>query len=214
MYQEISYEILENIPVFKCSFCNNCHCLESKNAFNIHRGCCFYFPKYNLFDIKNLINFNKSFLFKLIQMKNSVIHNFYIEVQGDFDNKKYEDFLKNNTDENLSKYSDFDPKLFFKKCCFVTEHGCKLNFKLRPHQCNLYLCREVIENCNDSYSKYSRERKDYFAYCNFVNMILQGELYKNHVNLKTDLQKSIAILEKTKIDTFDFSKLDKIQISS
>lgn len=211
MESNISYEVTNNTPIFKCSFCNNCTSMESTNMLGIKRGCCFYFPKYSLIDIKNITNFKEDFLFKLITKKNVIIHDYFLEVKGTFDKTAYSRFIKNSTEEELSKYGSFDTRLFFKKCFFITPNGCSIDFRLRPHQCNLYLCRKLSESSNHSYAKYSRERKDYFAYCNYINTMLIQYLRENFLTLKNNFKQSVNFLEKIKIDNFFFSKLENLK---
>ena len=212
--QKISYSIIDNIPVFKCSACKNCTSIESINAFNFYRGCCFYFPKYSLIDIKHIINYDENFLFELIKEKNVIIHDYYIRVVGTFYKEKYKKFLENNLKEDLLKYGDFDTSLFFKKCYFVSEKGCSISFKLRPYECNLYLCRHVVNKCRRKNNKYSRERKDYFAYCSYTNMMLKEDLIKSNINLKNNFKECIELLKKDPIYNFSFSNLENIEISS
>lgn len=210
MKEKISYEVLDNIPVFKCSTCSKCTSFEGKNKLNVNRGCCFYFPKFYLIDIKNITNIDISFLSNLIEEERARVHSFYIEVEGIFDKESYKNFMLNNTEEELAKYKNFDISLLFKKCYFSTNEGCSINFELRPHPCNLYLCRKIIEECGTEYYKYSRERKDYYAYCNYINEVLEIELRKRNTDLKNNFKDSIQILKNTKVDNFDFSILKDI----
>lgn len=213
MKQNIYYEVTNNTPIFKCSSCKNCTSMESTNMLNINRGCCFYFPKYSLIDIKNIINFKKDFLFKLIRKKNVTVNNYFIEVAGTFDKTAYQRFIKNTSEEELSKYTGFDKTLFFKKCFFITPKGCSIDFRLRPHQCNLYLCRKLAESSNYLLKNYSKERKDYFAYCNYIDITLSQYLKDNLLTLKNNFKQSVNFLEKIKIDNFFFSKLENVSYS-
>ncbi|MFL0249315.1 hypothetical protein ACJDT4_02690 [Clostridium neuense] len=210
MKQGISYEVTNNTPIFKCSFCKNCTSMEGTNMLGIKRGCCFYFPKYSLVDIKNIIKFKKDFLFNLITKKNVIIHDYFIEVKGTFDKTAYNNFWENHTEDDLLKYGDFDTSLFFKKCFFITPKGCSIDFRLRPHQCNLYLCRKLSKSSKYLRKNYSRERKDYFAYCNYIDITLSQYLKDNLLTLKNNFKQSVNFLEKIKIDNFFFSKLENI----
>ena len=51
---QMSFENHEGIPVFKCSQCGCCNGIETENVFAANRGCCFYFPKYTLFDLRTV----------------------------------------------------------------------------------------------------------------------------------------------------------------
>lgn len=209
----LSYKVLDNTPIFKCNSCKNCTSMESTNMLGINRGCCFYFPKYSLIDIKNIINFKKDFLFKLITKENVITHDYFIEVKGTFDKTAYSNFAKNSTEGEFSKYGNFDKTLFFKKCSFITPKGCSIDFRLRPHQCNLYLCRNLSENSSYLCKNYSRERKDYFAYCNYMNTTLIQYFKDNLLTLKNNFKQSVNFLDKIKIDNFLFSKLENVKLT-
>lgn len=141
---QIKYEVQENVPLFKCSICGKCSgFLEATSYLTIKsRGCCWYFPKYKLIDIKNIIDLGKTdFIYKITNMPNSKIEKYFIEVLGYFDEEKYKKFK--------ISHNDFDTKLFFRLRPFFGKFGCSIDFTIRPHPCNLYLCREVIEACGD-----------------------------------------------------------------
>jgi len=197
-----------NIPLFKCSYCGNCYgFLESTSYLKVKmRGCCWYFPKYKLIDIKNILNLGREdFIYEIANLSNSKIEKYHIEVLGYFDDEKY--------NKLKPQAEDFDSKLFFKLCPFFDKNGCKLHFTLRPHPCNLYLCREVIEACGLEYESYNRERKDYFAYCNYYNDLLAKELQNNNLNLIDNFDDSIKLLKQIHIPNFDFRRLREIKIN-
>jgi hypothetical protein len=207
----LSYNYYNNIPIFKCNLCGKCSgIIESTSYTNIkNRGCCWYFPEYRLIDIKNIVDCGKeNFIHYLSSLSNSKIENYSIRVFGTFFKDKYNKFMK-----SAKKSSDFNLSLFFKLCPFLGEKGCTLNFTLRPHPCNLYLCRTIIAYCGESYSFYSRERKDYYAYCNYINECLKQDLIENKVNLSTNLYKSIDIIKKSNIPKFFQRKLKPIHFS-
>lgn len=209
---KLEYEFNNNSPVFKCSFCGNCGSfVESTSYTSIKtRGCCWYFPKYSLMDLKNIIDSgNKSFIYKLLNMRNSEIHQYHINVNGEFNKEKYEEYLKESFYED-SEDSDFDPKLFFRLCPFATTKGCSIPFDLRPHPCNLYLCREVINACGEDYKDFSKERKDYYSYCKYYSDTLKYALMDNGVDLESDPFKAIDILQDTEIPGFEFKHLSPI----
>jgi len=198
----------ENIPLFKCSFCGKCYnFLEATSYLKIKmRGCCWYFPKYKLIDIKNILDLGKEdFIYEIANLINSKIEKYHIEVLGYFDEEKYNK-LKPKSD-------DFDTKLFFRLCPFFDKDGCKLDFTLRPHPCNLYLCREIIEACGQEYEYYKRERKDYFAYCNYYNDVLAKELEYKSLNLVNNFEEAIKLLKEIHVPKFDFRNLKDIIIN-
>ena len=78
--------------------------------------------------------------------------------------------------------------------------------------CNLYLCREVIQLAGEEYAQYSRERKDYYAYCNYFNECLKEDLKSNDVNLLDNLEESLDILNSSTLSPFQPRKLHNIYI--
>lgn len=214
----LSYEFKNNIPLFKCTYCGKCYsCIESKNFFYINRGCCWYFPKYTLVDIKNILNLGKKdFILNLFNMPNAYILQYSIIIQGIFDYDKYEEYKNKNycldaCEDNT--INSFNTKLFFKLCPFFKNNGCSLDYSLRPHPCNLYLCRDVIDLCYDYYKNYSRERKDYFAYCNYFNESIKYLLIDNRVNFLTNLNKSLNLIENFDMPSFKPCTLRRIYFS-
>ncbi|WP_027624972.1 hypothetical protein [Clostridium lundense] len=212
MYK-LSYEYKDNIPVFKCNFCGHCSkILEStSHTTTENRGCCWYFPKYTLVDIKNILDMEKkNFILALLNMKNAVINKYSIEVIGNFDEEKYLNFIKENPD---SIEDNFDPKLFFRVCAFFRPNGCHLDFRLRPHPCNLYLCRTVIGCCEEEYKNFSRERKDYFSYCNYFNESIRQTLMDAKVNLQSAPFKALEIIENFEMPPFGEKELKSISFN-
>lgn len=201
----LTYHFEDNIPLFRCSICGKCEgFIESKSFINKNRGCCWYFPKYTLMDIKNIISIGREdFIRKLKKLDNVYISSFYLEVRGYFDE---EGFNKMDFDEEF----DFDVKLFFRLCPFWQENGCKIDYKLRPHPCNLYLCREVIELCKQSYSEFSKERKDYFSYMNYFNELLKRELIEKNLDLLKDFEATLKFIKKYEVPKFEPRQIEKL----
>lgn len=204
----LSYEFHDNIPVFKSNFCGKCSgVLESTSLVNrTMRGCCWYFPKYTLVDIKNIISHGRiDFIHSLLKLEYSHISQYFIEVTGRFDSESF--FNYSRTVENMP---DFDNKLFFRLCPFCGTHGCNIDFSLRPHPCNLYLCRTMIEKCNDSYLPFSKERRDYYSYCNYFDESIKQELKYNRVDLISNTEASLSVIENFEMPDFEPRKLDKL----
>lgn len=207
----LNYNFITNMPVFKCTLCGKCtNTLESTSYTSIkNRGCCWYFPEYRLVDIKNIIDNGKgNFIYYLISLKNSLLSNYSIKVNGSFLKNKYMDFENSN-----EKYKNFNTSLFFKLCPFLSKNGCSLDFILRPHPCNLYLCRDVIKLCGKEYKSYLEERQDYFAYCNYSNECIKEDLLDNHVNLTENIHKSMEIIKKCSIGHFNPRNLVSIHFN-
>lgn len=204
---QLKYVFENNIPLFSCNFCGNCNgFIESKSLIHIkNRGCCWYFPKYTLMDIRNiLIQDREDFIHNLFSMNNTKVSNYHIEVNGFFDKEGYE------------KYEDseeFDTKLFFRVCPFFNKNGCGIDFKLRPHPCNLYLCREVIELAKEEYKLYSKERIDYYSYMNYYNEQIKQDLRAKRVDLLSNYKLVLDLLREYNIPQFEPRKLSVINLN-
>ena len=210
---ELSYENVNNVPVFKCNYCGNCSgVLESTcHILGKNRGCCWYFPKYNLIDIKNILDMDKKgFLSKLLNMSNAKINKYSIDVIGQFNEEDYLKYKQETIDEN----EVFDSKLFYRVCPFHTAKGCSLDFSLRPHPCNLYLCREVIKLCGEEYKDYSKERKDYFSYCNYYDEVIKSHLMEKNIDLITSPYECVELITNIDIPKFESRALKPINFNS
>ena len=187
--------------------CGKCHdAIEAVSFVGKNRGCCWYFPKYNLFEVKNLINNkNTDFLYKMIKMKNCTISQFHFEIKGLFKVKEYDNYKKKSP-----VGGDFDNKLFFRLCPFFGENGCTIDNTLRPYPCNLYLCRSVIDLAGGDYIHYSRERKDYASYAAYFDEALKYELMSKKTDLLSDMEKSIDVISKFNMPEFEPRKLNEI----
>lgn len=208
---QLSYENHDSIPVFKCTLCGSCAGLETENHLGLNRGCCFYFPRYTLITLRTIAGIDRAFLDWLQHHPDAAIDDYELVIKGDYDRVAHDSFLRQISDEQREKYRHFDTSLFFRKCRFVSEKGCAIAFNLRPHPCNLYLCRGVIDRCGDTARDYARERKDYFAYCHYMDGLLEDALCTHELTLKTDFQKAIDVLLATPVDSFCFSELAPIE---
>jgi len=207
---QLIYESHDSIPVFKCTLCGSCSGIETENHLGLNRGCCFYFPKYTLITLRKIASHDRAFLDWLHRHPDAVIDDYELVIRGDFDSIAHDDFLRQLTDEVRERYRHFETSLLFRKCRFVSEKGCAIAFNLRPHPCNLYLCRGVIDRCGDAVRDFARERKDYFAYCHYMNGLLEEALRSQDLTLKSDFQKTIDMLLATPVDSFSFSELGPI----
>ncbi|GFR36445.1 hypothetical protein [Thermobrachium celere] len=205
----LSYYFEDNIPLFSCSLCGKCDgFIESTSLIHIkNRGCCWYFPKYTLMDLKNIISIERvDFIHELKENEKTVISNYHLEVKGYFDEEGYNNY-------GVKTIEDFDTKLFFRLCPFSTEKGCSIDFKLRPHPCNLYLCRQVIDYCGDEYRMFSKERKDYYSYMNYYNELLKRELIDKKIDLIKDFDRTIEFISKYEVPKFEPRKLNSLSFA-
>lgn len=209
----LKYEMHDNIPVFKSNLCGKCtNMLESTSyASAMNRGCCWYFPKYTLVDIKNILSIDKKdYLLSIIKNDFCTMNSYSFELKGYFNKNSYEQYMNHKEHKNQS---DFDEKLFFKICPLAAKKGCSIDFSLRPHPCNLYLCREIVNICKNQYENYKKERKDYFAYCNYFDEVLREELDCNNINLINDFDKSLAAIENYDLPLFEPRSLAPIMFN-
>lgn len=207
----LTYKFQKNIPIFKCDFCGKCDgFLESTSKCDIkNRGCCWYFPKYNLVDIKNILNLNEeSFIYKICNMKNSYVSQYHIRINGKFFKDDYNKYILYG-----NEISGFKTKFFFRICPFFGKDKCSLDFSLRPHPCNLYLCRKIIDWCKDKYNSYSEERKDYYAYCNYFDESIKQSLIEAKTDLSKNIKKSLDIIKKFDMPLFHNRNLDNLEFN-
>lgn len=203
----LHYEFNKNIPDIRCTMCGKCHdAIEAVSYVDKNRGCCWYFPKYNLFEIKNLIdNKNMDFFYNILKMKNCSISQFHVEIKGLFKVKEYARYEKKALmDEG------FDKRLFFRLCPFFGKDGCTIDYTLRPYPCNLYLCRNVIKLAGGDYIHYSRERKDYASYAAYFDEALKYELLSKNTDFLSDMEKSIDVISKFDMPEYEPRKLKDI----
>ena len=81
-------EFKNNIPRYYCSNCSKCTSHISINFTNLkHRGCCYYFPKFNLVDIQKMVQLpgGKNVLDKIINTDGTIIYKYHIETHGIFE---------------------------------------------------------------------------------------------------------------------------------
>lgn len=196
------YAFSDNVPLFRCNFCGQCQLhIEAQNSLQINRGCCWYFPTYELADIKNLLdNGHEEFIGQLLAHPHTKIRRFELQVIGRFDQDAYQRAIAAASD---LPQGDFDPSLHFKLCPFFGIDGCTISSALRPHPCNLYLCREVIQWSGSNYQSYNQERKDYFSYCAYVNESLRLELNEQGVDLISDQAQALATIRSCDIPHFE-----------
>jgi hypothetical protein len=208
----LTYEIHNGAPVFHCNACGKCAGLiESTSYVGVNRGCCWHFPTYDLADIKNMLaQAHEDFVRDLAARPNSTVGKYEIHARGIFMDQMYKEYVASKDEDDTR--IQFDETLFFRICPFFGgPHGCGLDFELRCHACNLYLCREVIAAIDpEEYEPYARERKDYFAYCAYVDRILEEELRDHGVDLQSDLSEAIRIIADTEVPGFSPSTLSPL----
>ncbi|MBP3915193.1 MULTISPECIES: hypothetical protein [unclassified Clostridium] len=84
------------IPQIGCSTCYECNSIFGKSLCEVKkRGCCWYFPKFNLYEIQKMAKSSDGLeiLKKIINMPNTVVYNYYIHAKGFFDEKSYNKYI-------------------------------------------------------------------------------------------------------------------------
>ena len=91
-------EFKNNIPRYYCSNCSKCTSHISINFTNLkHRGCCYYFPKFNLVDIQKMVQLpgGKNVLDKII--KEAKNQGYEFKSLDEFKNWIWNDLIYENT---------------------------------------------------------------------------------------------------------------------
>ncbi|WP_294129699.1 hypothetical protein [uncultured Clostridium sp.] len=73
------------VPQIGCSTCYECNSIFGKSLCEVKkRGCCWYFPKFNLYEIQKMAKSSDGLeiLKKIINMPNTVVYNYYIHAKG------------------------------------------------------------------------------------------------------------------------------------
>jgi hypothetical protein len=211
----ISVEFEENIPRYACTSCFNCTSIMGESHCNVkNRGCCSYFPKFTLLEIHKMSKTLMGLQTLDIILKNpgTVVYQYYLHVKGYFDKEGHERYLREEYDprENLPK----DTTVFFRACPFVKAgQGCTLPAKYRNHVCNFFICSEVIKeaNANSKFQRYMTECTSYSKWVDWENSCLERILAENNVNLVSNFNKSVEILQSIPLSEYEFPALEPIE---
>lgn len=86
----------DGIPQFGCTKCHNCNSIFGKSLCKIkNRGCCWYYPKFTLFEIHKMVKTEEGLntLNNIIKMPNTDVYNYYIHSKGFIDETSYEKYV-------------------------------------------------------------------------------------------------------------------------
>lgn len=205
----------EEIPRYACTSCFNCTSIMGESHCKIkNRGCCWYFPKFTLFEIQRMSKTLEGLqtLNTIIKTPSSTIYQYYIHTKGYFDSEGYSKYIHEEFHfrENLPK----DSTIFFRACPFVIDSkGCTLPPKYRTHICNFFICDEIIKEAesNDIYKKYIKERASYSRFVDWENSSLKRVLIENNTNLISNFEKTIKLLQSIPITEYEFPHLEPIE---
>lgn len=213
---KLSVNFDESVPVYTCTKCSNCKSLFGKSLSSIsNRGCCFYFPKFNLLDIHRMSKSctGLSVLSHVISNKNTKIFHYYIHAKGKFDKKKYTDFISNISNKdfiNLCRRKNIeDMTMFFRTCPFVkSNYGCTLPQQFRSPICNFFLCDEVKYVLDSNIIKiYEQESMNYWHWYDWENRGLEYLLKEHKINLKSNFFECLKLLQTLPFYEYNFPKL-------
>lgn len=209
---KLSVEIYDNIPRFNCDECYKCN---SKIGVSLckykHRGCCFYYPKFNLVDLQRMVKDpeGKPVINKILNNKRAKIFNYYIQEVGYFDKEGYNNYLK-SSNFKFDKSEPLDKTLYFKSCPFVVDgKGCSIPSKFRTPVCNFFLCTEIknTANYNNLIHSYELAAREYYHYYEWENENLIELFEEKGLTLKNNLKESLEFLKSLKIYYCEFPKL-------
>lgn len=204
----------KDIPQYLCSSCGKCNSVFGISLCSKHnRGCCWYFPKFTLYEIHKMVKSEEglSLLDKILKLPKVEVFNYYIHTIGYFDETSYNSFIKS---EDSKKYSMHDETMFFRECPFVKEgSGCTIKPQYRSYICNLFICDEVLNQIKDNpdYKSYIEERENFVRWIDWENTSTQMMLEEQNLNLINNMDKVIEILKKLPLEHYEFPDLNPIK---
>lgn len=210
---KLTVEFDENVPRYSCEGCYNCTSKIGTSLCEIkNRGCCYYYPKFNLVDIQRMAKSpaGKKVLNKILENKSTVVNNYYIHAIGYFDKEGYEDYVSNMLDE-----SSWDHSIHFKACPFVEPgKGCSIPPKYRTPICNFFICKEIKESTSSqkNIESYERAAQNYWRYYDWENNNLTLALKEHNLSLKKDFNESLEFLANIESYDYEFPSLPECEL--
>lgn len=206
-----------DIPQYAYTGCSQCTSVEGISLCEIkNRGCCWYFPKFNLVDILRMSKSDEGLqiLDRIKQNPKTIVYNYYIHTRGYFDRTGYEKYTKSNqrSDEDIFN----DHTIFFRACPFVKPgYGCTLPPRYRTTVCNFFICNKITNDASkhEEFKRYLTERSRYSRWVHWENTSLEYLLREKGLNLIDNFEGSIEFLRNTSLNTYEFPFLKPIEIS-
>ncbi|MCR4945047.1 MAG: hypothetical protein K5986_11565 [Clostridium sp.] len=205
-----------NVPQYNCSSCYKCTSIVGTSmTFVKNRGCCWYFPKFNIHDIHRMVKSKEGLevLERILKLPNVKLYNYYIHAKGDFDEEGYKKFLESDESKE-EKYEEHDETMFFRTCPFVIGgEGCTIPARYRNYVCNFFICPEITEKLEKKpeFSKYQEEMKSYVHWVEWENESIRIILEEEGINLINNFDRVIEKLKELPLEEFEFRKLDEIE---
>ena len=212
---ELNLKIDQGTPQYSCNSCYNCQSSWGKSLCKIkNRGCCWYFPKFTLYDIHKMTKDEEGLqvLNKILSLPEVEIHKYYIHAKGYFDKEGYEKYIKSKNEYDSSVH---DKTIYFRACPFVKEGvGCELPKKFRSNVCNFFICNEVIKvvEKNKEFNNYIKERDSFDRWINWENNSLEQILHENKLNLIDNFEGVINLLKNLPLDKYEYGQLNPIVV--
>ncbi|GKX68516.1 hypothetical protein [Inconstantimicrobium mannanitabidum] len=213
---EINLKIDQGIPQYGCSSCSNCHSIFGNSLCSIkNRGCCWYFPKFTLYEIHKMAKEKNGLetLSRIMNLPKVEVHNYFIHAKGYFDEVGYKNYINSGQAYNTDVK---DKTIFFRACPFVEQGvGCTLPKRYRSYVCNFFICDEVVKKV-ESYSQYKQyvnERNNYVRWIEWENLSLETFLTEKKLNLVNNFDEVITILKDMPIRECEFCSLRPIVVS-
>lgn len=213
---EIELKINKDVPQYVCDSCRKCSSIFGQSLCTTqHRGCCWYSPKFTLYEIHKMVKSNEGLelLERIRNMDNIKIYNYYIHVKANFDEVSYKKYTKNHR-YILNGDKVEDKRIFFKSCRFVKEGvGCTIPAEFRSHVCNLFICKEVTDelNGNKEFKNYLKERDNYVRWLTWEEDSLQMMFIEKDLNLIDNFDEIIDILKEMPLENYECIELKPIQ---
>ncbi len=207
----------EGVPQFVCTACSNCHSIMGISMCDIqNRGCCSYFPKFELHDLHQLSKAAEGLeiLDQIRAMPGVVIYKYYIHSKGFLDKTRYDQFVGS---DQASYYDVEDKSIFFRTCPFVKPGmGCTLPVKFRHYICNIFICREVTEKADrpELFDEYKEACGKYARWLKRENDSLEMLLREEGITLEENFDEVIEYLKDLHIEHYEFLELPEIAINS
>lgn len=213
---KICTQIDEGTPRYACSDCSRCFSIIGKSLCKVkNRGCCWYFPKFYLYDIQKMSKSMEGLIVldKIQNNPGTKIYNYFIHGKGYFDREGYDEYLK--SDNHIETNDIEDHTIFFRACPFVKPgRGCSLPPRYRTFICNFFICKEITETIKEHgiFKTYEKERLCYSRWLDWENEGLKYILAEKNITLAENFDEVVKTLQGLPIDEYEFPYLEPIII--